>query len=106
MTITKLLETTQWHSFMGDLHRLINIFDAKKDAFHATTTISRPGEPYETLIDAIRKMVGDTPFLELGSDRDLKTLEDFVLPSLDKIKANHVSPFSQTLGEAPTPIRM
>ena len=108
MTIQTLLQTTDWHSSMGDLHRLINIFDAKKDAFHATTTISKLDEPYDTLIDAIGKMVGDTPFLKLGSDNDLKALEDFVLPSLDKIKAGSasVSGFSTTLGEAPTPISM
>ena len=92
-------------SQMTELHRLINVFDAKKDAFHASTKINQ-GTPRDNLYSAITSMVGTNTYNHLGTDSDLKALEDYVLPSLDKIKAGSASAFSTTLGEAPTPISM
>ena len=90
---------------MVKLHRLTNVFDAKKDAFHATTKIDK-GIPSGNLYYAITSMVGTDMYNRFGTDSDLKSLEDYVLPSLDKIKAGSASAFSTTLGEAPTPISM
>jgi hypothetical protein len=89
---------------MAHLHRLINVFDAKKDAFHANITVNRGA--HSKLYSAITSMVGTDMYNAFGSDRDLATLEEYVLPSLDKIKAGSASAFSGTLGDAPTPISM
>jgi hypothetical protein len=89
---------------MRKIHKIINKIDANKDARHANITVDKTGRPrFES---AVNFMVGDNEF-PYNTDRDLKDIEDFVVPPIEKLKTRpNEYPFANSLGDTPVLVSM
>jgi len=96
---------------MRRLHTIVNIIDAYKDAGEDPDIHTNPRFRL-----AVRHMIGENYYNEYNSFNTKNhrvTIEDFVLPPIDKLKLNPegslnagVYAFARTLGRDPTPITM
>lgn len=89
---------------MRKIHKIINKIDANKDARHANITVDGNGRPrFESAVDF---MVGDKEF-SYNTDRDLKDIEDFVVPPIEKLKSSSNDyAFANSLGDTPILVSM